>query len=324
MTEVGIVVMAAGKGTRMRSEQPKVLHRAAGRALIDRVLDTASAVAPPDRTVVVIGHGADEVRNHLAPRGVSTALQEPQLGTGDALRVGLGGLPDAATAVVVLSGDVPLLGAVTVRSLLDRVSGGAAAAMLTAVVDPPGAYGRVVRDDGGGLAAIVEAQDADRETLALTEVNAGVYVFARPMVDRALAALEPENAQGEYYLTDVVAWLTARGHRVEAVVMDDPAEMHGVNARADLAEVGRMVVDRHLAGLMAAGVTVVDPVTTWIDDSCMVAADAVVEPGVVLSAGCVVGAGATIGANSVLRGVTVAAGEAVPPLSRRDGSTGTC
>jgi bifunctional UDP-N-acetylglucosamine pyrophosphorylase/glucosamine-1-phosphate N-acetyltransferase len=324
MTQVGIVVMAAGKGTRMRSVRPKVLHEAAGRSLIDRVLDTAAEVAPVDRTSVVIGHGAESVGAHIAERGVGTRIQEPQLGTGDALRVGLGGIPDDVTAVVVLSGDVPLLTADTVRLLLDAVGSGAAAAMLTAVVDPPGGYGRVVRGSTGRVSAIVEARDADEATLAIAEVNAGVYAFARPLVDEALAELTPDNAQGEYYLTDVVAWMTGRGHGVEAVVLDDAAEMHGVNSRSDLAEVGRLVVDRHLDALMASGVTVIGPAATWIDDSCRLEAEVVIEPGVVLTDGCIIGGGATIGANSVLRGATVAAGEAVPPLTRRDGSTVAC
>lgn len=234
------VVLAAGKGTRMRSDLPKVLHTLAGRPLIDHVLDLAERFAPPEAIVVVVGHGAEEVAAHVRPRGVRTALQVPQLGTGDALRVGLEGAPDG-DPVVVLSGDVPGLTATSVQGLLDAINDGGDAALLTAELPDPGAYGRVVRAASGRIEAVVEARDADAATLAVTEVNAGVYGFRRSHLANALAALRPDNAQGEYYLTDVVRWFTAHGLHVAAKVLDNADEMQGVNTRDDLARLARLM-----------------------------------------------------------------------------------
>jgi UDP-N-acetylglucosamine diphosphorylase/glucosamine-1-phosphate N-acetyltransferase len=236
-----VVVLAAGKGTRMKSDLPKVLHQAAGRALLDFVLDLGESVAAAQSIVVVVGHCAKSVEEHVASRGVVTALQEPQLGTGDALRVAMEAAP-AGDTVLVLSGDVPLLQKNTLDRLLDAVAGGAEAAVLTAVLPEAGAYGRIVRGPEGDLRAIIEARDADAETLALNEVNAGVYAFRRASLEQALASLKPDNVQGEYYLTDVIRWLTRRDLPVTAIVLDDPGEMQGVNTPADLKRVEATLV----------------------------------------------------------------------------------
>jgi bifunctional UDP-N-acetylglucosamine pyrophosphorylase/glucosamine-1-phosphate N-acetyltransferase len=243
------VVLAAGKGTRMRSPLPKVLHRAAGQALIDHVLATARQLLPAEAITVVVGHCAEQVRGHLAGSDVHTVLQEPQLGTGHALQVALEGMGETAgDAVVVLSGDVPLLRPETVNGLRELVDGGAAAALLTARLDQPGAYGRVVRDDHGLVAAVVEAGDADAATLAVNEVNAGVYAFRTAAVHSALGGLDRDNVQGEYYLTDVVAAIRAAGQPVAALCLADASEMQGVNTVAQLAEVERVLTARaHVA-----------------------------------------------------------------------------
>jgi len=230
-----VAVLAAGKGTRMRSDLPKVLHPLAGRPLLEHVLDTALELVPPHRVVVVVGHGAARVETVAAARGARTVLQEPQLGTGDAVRVALGGMGAGVHGVLVLSGDVPLLRPATVAGLRDAVEHGAAAALLTAILEEPGAYGRVLREADGSVAAIVEARDASPEELACREVNAGVYAFRREPLEQALAGLRPDNDQGEYYLTDVIGVLKARGLPVAAHVLDDPLEMAGVNTREDLA-----------------------------------------------------------------------------------------
>lgn len=230
----GIVVLAAGKGTRMRSELPKVLHEAAGRTLIDRVLDLALTVVEPENVTVVVGHGANRVRAQVEGRGVRTVLQEPQLGTGDALRVAVEALPKPGPdALLVLSGDVPLLRLETVERLRTEING-SAAVLLTAELSEPGSYGRIVRRKDGGVAAVVEAGDADVRTLSLREVNAGVYAFRCQPLRDALADLAPDNAQGEYYLTDVAAALGDRGLQVVAVRLEDPTEMQGVNTLGDL------------------------------------------------------------------------------------------
>lgn len=239
-----VVVLAAGKGTRMKSSLPKVLHELAGRPLLEHVLDLALDLAPPEGIMVVVGHGAAQVAAVAEARGASTVLQEPQLGTGDAVRVALAALPDGSEGVVVLSGDVPLLRAASVDALRRAVGEGAAAALLTAVLEEPGAYGRILRTPDGGVDAIVEARDATPGQLAIREVNAGVYAFRRGPLDDAIAALKPDNDQGEYYLTDVIAHLCRRGRPVAAHVLDDPLEMAGVNTVADLERLETLLVRR--------------------------------------------------------------------------------
>ncbi len=239
-----VVVLAAGKGTRMKSDLPKVLHEVSGRVLLDFVLDLGERVARADHIVVVVGHRAGRVEEHVRDRGVLIALQEPQLGTGDALRVAVEVAPEG-DVVLVLSGDVPLLRKKTLDQLLDSVAKGAEAALLTAVLTDPGAYGRVLRGPDGSVSAVVEARDADANILALNEVNAGVYAFRRASLEQALASLKPDNAQGEYYLTDVVRWLTRRGLPVAATILEDPEEMQGVNTREDLRRV-EQVLERRL------------------------------------------------------------------------------
>jgi len=238
-----VVVLAAGKGTRMKSDLPKVLHEVSGRVLLDFVLDLGERVARADHIVVVVGHRAGRVEEHVRDRGVLIVLQEPQLGTGDALRVAVEVAPEG-DVVLVLSGDVPLLRKKTLDQLLDSVAKGAEAALLTAVLTDPGAYGRVLRGPDGSVSAVVEARDADANILALNEVNAGVYAFRRASLEQALASLKPDNAQGEYYLTDVVRWLTRRGLPVAATILEDPEEMQGVNTREDLRRVEQVLSSR--------------------------------------------------------------------------------
>lgn len=311
-----VAILAAGKGTRMRSDLPKVLHELAGRPVVDHVIDFALEVARPHDIAVVIGHGADAVGAAVTERGVAGVLQEPQLGTGDALRVALDGLIERPTGrVLVLSGDVPLLRMATIRRLMAAVEEGAAAALLTAVLDEPGAYGRVLRSSDGDVAEIVEARDADESQLAVREVNAGVYAFDRAAVTAAVAGLGTNNAQGEYYLTDVAAALGAEGLRVAVVQLEDPDEMQGINTRADLACAERVCNDRVLTGLMNTGVTIRDPATTWVDPATEVGREVVLEPGVVLRGFCHLGEGARIGANSVLDSAAVGPGEIIPPLT---------
>jgi bifunctional UDP-N-acetylglucosamine pyrophosphorylase/glucosamine-1-phosphate N-acetyltransferase len=315
-----VTVLAAGQGTRLKSSSPKVMHELAGRGLIDHVLDLALSTAAPDDVIVVVGHGADVVRARVASRGVRTALQEPQLGTGDALRVALGAISEPTPdGVLVLSGDVPLLRPTTLARLQRTLLDGAEAVLLSAELEEPGGYGRVVRAADGGLREVIEARDADPEVLAIREVNAGVYAFRLASLGPALNALRPDNAQGEYYLTDVVAQLVRSGSPVAAVRLDDADEMAGVNTRADLARVAAILNRRVLDGLMGTGVSILDPATTWVDPDCRVAADAVLEPGVILRRGSHIGGGARIGAHSVLDGAEVAEGETVPPLTHRTG-----
>lgn len=311
-----VAILAAGQGTRMCSDLPKVLHPLAGRPLVDHVIDLALGIARPHDVVVVVGHQAEAVTSVVRERGVGEVVQEPQLGTGDALRVALEGLRNRPTdRILVLSGDVPLLRPETLRGLTGAVGDGIVAALLSAELDEPGTYGRVVRDADGMVREVVEARDADPKELAIREVNAGVYAFDRHPLSEALAGLETDNAQNEYYLTDVAAALRAKGLAVAAVRLEDPEEMQGVNTRADLARAGRVLNRRTLEELMASGVTLRDPATTWVDPRAKVDREVVLEPGVVLRGLCHIGAGARIGANCVLDSAAVGAGEVIPPLT---------
>jgi UDP-N-acetylglucosamine diphosphorylase/glucosamine-1-phosphate N-acetyltransferase len=239
-----VVVLAAGKGTRMVSSLAKVLHQVAGRPLLTWVLDAVGGLNP-DRVVVVVGHQADEVRR-LLPADSVAVIQEPQLGTGHAVMIAM----DAATVggddtVVVVPGDMPLVRAASLVELLEaHASAGVAATVLTAVVAEPGTHGRVLRDADGVVTAIVEHADATSAQQEVPEVNTSVYAFRAAPLMAALAALRPDNAKGELYLTDVVARLTESGHRVSAVVLGDPEEALGVNTPDELAQAAQILAER--------------------------------------------------------------------------------
>lgn len=299
----------------MRSSRPKVLHEVGGRPLLEWVLDRAEEVTSPERVVVVVGHGRDRVSSGVERRGMMTAVQDPPRGTGDAARVGIDRLPrHGIDAVLVLCGDVPLLRTATVQALCRRLDQGGAAVVLTATLEIPGAYGRVLRASDGTIRRIVEVGDATESELAVREVNTGIYAFRREGLDDVLADLRPDNAQSEYYLTDVVEALLPRG--VVALELEDPAEMLGVNSRGDLARVAGVLNRRVIEEWMAAGVSVLDPSTTWIEPGCALGPDVVLEPGVVVRGAARIGAGARIGAHSVLDGGHVDEGAVVPPLTR--------
>jgi bifunctional UDP-N-acetylglucosamine pyrophosphorylase/glucosamine-1-phosphate N-acetyltransferase len=240
---IDAVVLAAGKGTRMKSDLPKVLHRIAGRPLLNHVLDSVEAVGI-DHTVVVVGHQADLVERTCRRDGIDFVLQEPQLGTGHAVQVAAGKLRPGGYCVV-LAGDVPLLRAETLKRLIEgAVEGGAAAVVLTCVVADAGAYGRIVKDPAGRILKIVEARDASAAELAIGEYNTGVFCYQTDRLIEALGNLTTDNKQGEYYLTDTVAYLVGAGYPVEAVVTRDPDEVVGINTVDELAEAEQLLARR--------------------------------------------------------------------------------
>jgi bifunctional UDP-N-acetylglucosamine pyrophosphorylase / glucosamine-1-phosphate N-acetyltransferase len=233
MGRFAAIILAAGQGKRMRSPLPKVLHRVGGRPLLEWVVETARA-AGAEKVVAVLGVGREQVQAAL-PAGVESVVQEPQLGTGHAARCTEGRLKDYAGPIAVLSGDVPLLRAETVRALAEtQAREGAAVAVLTARVSGPHAYGRVVRDATGQVTRIVEHKDANAAERAIDEINTGTYVFGSGELFPALAGLRNDNAQGEYYLTDAVAWLAAQGKRVAGVVAPRADECLGINTPEEL------------------------------------------------------------------------------------------
>lgn len=294
MPDVHIVILAAGQGTRIKSARPKVLHRVAGTPMIAHVLEGARALKPRSVTVVV-GHQADAVKSALsASTGLTYVVQEPQLGTGHALLTTEEVLKGATGTVILLSGDVPLLPAKTLQELLDRHhSTGAAATVLTAVLDAPRGYGRIVRS-GEGIARIVEERDATPAERGIREINSGIYAFALEGLFDAVRAIASENAQREYYLPDLVAILRQLGRRVETMTIANPDEIRGINSRAELAEVSRIVRQQKNDELMEAGVTIEDPATTYVDRSVSIEADTILHPGVSLEGRTTIGAGCEI------------------------------
>jgi bifunctional UDP-N-acetylglucosamine pyrophosphorylase/glucosamine-1-phosphate N-acetyltransferase len=305
MAHLHVVILAAGKGTRMKSSQPKVLHRVAGRPMIDYVFRAAQSLAPKTFTVVV-GHQKESLREGLKHyEGVSLITQEPQLGTGHALLQTARLLEQETGCVLLLSGDVPLLRRRTLTQLVQKHdASGAAATILTAVFEQPYGYGRIVRVRGR-ISRIVEEKDASPAERKLKEINGGIYVFSLGPLFEALRGLATSNAQGEYYLTDLIALYRRRKLGVEALVIEDPNEIRGINSRSELAETSRIVRQKKNEELMAAGVTIEDPATTYIDEDVVVGADTVIHPGVHLEgrtqvgAACEIHSGARI-INSVL------------------------
>ena len=239
LDRVDAVVLAAGKGTRMRSDLPKVLHTLAGRPMLAHVLDTARE-AGIERLVIVVGHQADRVREACRGSDLTYVLQEPQLGTGHAVQVASRELRPGGWTVV-LAGDVPLLSSATLRRLIECAwQEQAAAAVLTCQVEDAGSYGRIVKDAAGNLMRIVEARDASPRELAIGEYNSGVYCYRTDDLIAALSALKSENAQGEYYLTDTIGWLAERGERVRTIATADTDEVVGINTVDELAHAERL------------------------------------------------------------------------------------
>ncbi|MCG5216888.1 bifunctional UDP-N-acetylglucosamine diphosphorylase/glucosamine-1-phosphate N-acetyltransferase GlmU [Streptosporangium sp. KLBMP 9127] len=297
-----VVVLAAGEGTRMRSRTPKVLHELCGRALVDHML-TAARGLTPERLIVVIGHERERMREHLSATGPDAypIVQQEQRGTGHAVRTVLEEVGTISGTVLVTYGDTPLLRTETLAELLAVHAGeGNAATVLTAKVPDPTGYGRIVRDETGAVLGIVEEKDASPEQRAVNEMNSGVYAFDGTLLTDAVKRVSTANAQGEEYLTDVLSILREDGHRVGAFVAGDHVEVEGVNDRAQLAFAGRVLNSRILLAHMRAGVTVVDPESTWIDVGVTLEPDAVIMPGSQLHGTTSVAAGATIGPATTL------------------------
>jgi bifunctional UDP-N-acetylglucosamine pyrophosphorylase/glucosamine-1-phosphate N-acetyltransferase len=310
------IVLAAGEGSRMRSSRPKPLHLLCGRAMVLYVLD---ALPKPelDRAVVVVGHAAERVTKKLMEDDAGLRLefveQRQQRGTGDAVAVGLTGLPDDEDSlddesdVLVLPGDTPLLRAETIAALVTehRLSG-AACTILTARMDDPTGYGRIVRTGKDErVARIVEQADATADELDIDEVNTGIFCFRRNLLSPALRRLQPDNAQGELYLTDVVEVLAEAGHKVMSVVAHDGAETQGVNDRAQLAAAEADLRARTNHAWQAKGVTMIDPLSTYIDADVVLAPDVTLFPGTILQGRTIIGAGVEIGPGCRLVDCTV-------------------
>ena len=317
-SESAVLVLAAGAGSRMRSDTPKVLHTLGGRSMLSHALHAVAKVAP-DHLVVVLGKDRDRISTAVGDlatqlgRPIEVAVQEQQLGTGHAALCGLSALPgDFDGVVVITSGDIPLLDAETLAELIAAHRGAAAAVtVLTTTVPDATGYGRILRTQDDEIVAIVEETDATPQQRAIREINAGVYAFDIAALRSALNRLSSENAQQEQYLTDVVAIVRADGQVVHARHVDDAALVAGVNDRVQLSEIGKELNRRVVAAHQRDGVTVIDPATTWIDVDVAVGRDTVIAPGSQLLGDTRVGTGCRIGPDTTLADVRVGDGASV-------------
>ncbi len=313
--EAAVLVLAAGAGTRMRSDTPKMLHTLAGRSLLSHALHSVATVAPA-HLVVLLGHDRDRVAPAVAQladelgRPIQVAVQEQQLGTGHAVACALSALPEDFTGIVVVTyGDVPLLDADTLAGLIAAHNAeSAAATVLTTTLPDPTGYGRIVRTpdvEGGDLLGIVEQADASPSQQAIREINAGVYAFDVAALRSALSRLRPHNAQQELYLTDVISTVRSDGHIVRAKHVDDSMLVAGINDRVQLAELGAELNRRIVVAHQRAGVTIVDPATTWIDVDVSIGRDTVIHPGTQLLGATRIGGRCQIGPDTTLTDITV-------------------
>ncbi len=307
-----VVILAAGEGTRMKSSTPKVLHSISGRSLVGHVLTAVTALSP-QQVRVVVGAGREQVEAHLseiAPH-VTTVFQEKRGGTGHATQLALDGLKASGT-ILVLAGDTPMLTGSSLSELLNaHHAGGFTASVLTAEHPDPTGYGRIIRADDDSLLRIVEERDADEFQRDILEVNSGVYAFDAVKLAGAIGKLKNDNSQGELYLTDVIEILRNEGGKIAAVLIDDFIEILGVNDRVQLAESAALLRDRINEDLMRDGVTIVDPLSTWVDATATVASDVVLMPGTAISGTTTVAVGAVIGPRTTLVDCTVGTGARV-------------
>ena len=327
------IVLAAGKGTRMKSERAKVLHEVFFRPMVHHVLDAVTD-AGTDRCAVIVGHQREAVCAALAGYAVTPVVQEEQLGTGHAVRCAEAACA-GADLVLILCGDTPLIRAETLRALIDaHFRHQATLTLMTTLVDEPFGYGRILVDARGAVQAIVEEKDATDEQRTIREINAGIYLADRRFLFDALRRVGTDNSQGEVYLTDIVAIAAGQGVRVEKWCHPHAIDVLGVNSRVELAQAQAALQQRRNRELMLAGVTFEAPATTLVGPDCSIGGDTVLHGGVRIEGGTVIGRacrieancvlrgcrlgdGVTVGANSVLHGGEFPAGSIVPPLTAR-------
>jgi bifunctional UDP-N-acetylglucosamine pyrophosphorylase/glucosamine-1-phosphate N-acetyltransferase len=319
-----VIILAAGEGTRMKSDTPKVLHEICGDTLLGHAL-AAAREADPVRLIVVVGHRRREVTAYLAKHApdAQPVVQHRQGGTGHAVRTVIEEVGLDHGTVVVSYADAPLLRGSTLTDLVrEHQQQQAAATVLTARVPDPTGYGRIIRDDSGAFLAIIEQADATPEQRAIDEINSGVYAFEAHLLGDAVKRVPTDNAKGEEYLTDVVAILRAEGHHVASLTLADPEEVLGVNDRAQLARARQILNARLLGTWMRAGVTIVDPASTWIDTEVRLDRDVEIHPSTQLEGTTTVAAGARVGPGCLLRDTTVGEGASITQAVCRQAEIG--
>ncbi len=310
MNPVVAVILAAGKGTRMKSALPKVLHKVGGKAMVEKVVETAKEL-PTERQIVIIGFGGEAVEEYLQDQA-QFVLQKEQNGTGHAVQQAAPLLAEYEGTILVLCGDTPLIRKETLQALLKaHETNCAVATILTAKMPDPTGYGRIIRNDEGQVLRIVEQKDGTEEELAVDEVNAGIYAFQSKHLWPALSKISTDNAQGELYLTDVISILVNEGEIVSAYMTEDQSETLGVNSREQLAEAEYILRVRKNKELMRDGVTIIDPATTYVEEAVVVGRDTVLHPGTILEGTTRIGEGCEIGPYTRLTNVCVGDGTSV-------------
>ncbi len=305
-SEIRSIILAAGKGTRMKSSNPKVLHSIMGKTLLERVVNAALKVEDINKTYVIVGHQAQMVENLVKEKyadEVETVLQEPQLGTGDAVYKCYEKLKDFQGSVIVLYGDPPLIRTETIEKFINsHRTSKAVLTVMTAIVANPLNYGRIIRDEGGSILKIVEEKDATPSQKAIKEINAGIYCFDWQKIAPAFNELTPNNEQGELYLTDVIDWSVRKGMKTNAYVLEDSSEVFGINSQKQLARAAIKLKNRKLEELMDLGVTIIDPIMTWISPETEIGADSTIYPNCYIEGENFLGEKNIIGPNTYIKG----------------------
>lgn len=329
MGKAAAIILAAGQGSRMQSQKAKVLHELAGLEMVNHVVRSVR-LASFETIIVVVGYQGDRVADVL--EGVTLAWQKEQLGTGHAVDQCRNILKDFDGPVLVTYGDTPLFRSATFQELVEyHNQSDAAATILTALVDDPAGYGRILRGDKGLVLGVVEHKDASLEQRQIREINTGTYCFDSQLLFQYLAQITPLNAQAEYYLPDVLPLMVKGGHRIGGFVLGDPAESMGINDRIQLGEAEAILRDRICAHWQRVGVTIMDPKSTWIESDCQIGQDTVIYPGSFIQKGTVIGQDCRIGPNcrlesaqiadgvtlenTIISGRVVARGESIAPFS---------
>lgn len=299
MKSINALILAAGEGTRMKSKLPKVSHKICGKPIVQHVIDTVKSMGIDD-VIVVVGHKADQVKECINS-DVKFVLQENQLGTGHAVMCSQDFIKDNVGVTLLLYGDTPLVSKDTLSSLISyHDEHNLCCTILTADFDDPTGYGRIIRDGSGNVEKIVEHKDASEEERKVPEINSGMYCFSTQDLVDALKYVKNDNAQGEYYLTDVVGIMKSRGKAVGAFKTIDKADIMGINSRIQLAEAGEVMRRRKNSMLMAGGVTMIDPDSTYVDIDAEIGADTIVYPGSIIEGRTIIGSDCTIGPNTRL------------------------
>ncbi len=315
MNKLAIIILAAGKGTRMKSNVVKVLHPLAGLPMISYPVQAAQLLAP-EKLVVVVGHQGDNVRKSLSSEGISIVRQEEQLGSGHAVAVTEDALRTFAGTVLIMCGDVPLIRVETLRHFLQRhVESRAVVSVLTVVLEDPAGYGRVVRNESGAIRAIVEHRDASEAVKAIQEINTGIYCCEASFLYPALKKIGRDNDQGEYYLPDIIALAIKEGKPAAAVVTDDFQEVKGINDRIELAEADQAMRQRILMRHMLEGVSIIDPGSTYIDFGVSIGQDTVIHPNTSIRGTSAIGSNCSIDMNCIITNSVIGNGVHIKPSS---------